>query len=137
MIYLEKPHENMKPIHTQMYSHQQSPYQHTTMYPQQQPISSIHNSCSCGFSAVVNLRLGCSSGLFYEDEVEITGIKADIKYRQTNEHISINLLELIERKERLSSPFDYFNNNQNIQKQNTQDILQILKQPFYQCKSQN
>ncbi|CAF2638292.1 unnamed protein product [Rotaria sp. Silwood2] len=136
IIYLEKPHDNIKSIHSHMYTHQQSPYQHSTIYSQQQQqsMSSINNSCSCGFSAVVNLRLGCSSGLFYEDEIEITGIKADIKYRQTNDNLSINLLELIERKESLSSPFDYFN-NQNLQKQNTQDILQILKQPFYQYEN--
>lgn len=30
--------------------------------------------CSCGFSAVVNRRLAYGSGLFYEDEMEITGI---------------------------------------------------------------
>lgn len=30
--------------------------------------------CSCGFSAVVNRRLSHRSGLFYEDEMEITGI---------------------------------------------------------------
>lgn len=29
--------------------------------------------CSCGFSAVVNRRLSHRSGLFYEDEMEITG----------------------------------------------------------------
>ena len=29
--------------------------------------------CSCGFSAVVNRRLAYGSGLFYEDEMEITG----------------------------------------------------------------
>lgn len=29
--------------------------------------------CSCGFSAVVNRRLSHRSGLFYEDELEITG----------------------------------------------------------------
>ncbi|CAH1098511.1 unnamed protein product [Psylliodes chrysocephalus] len=33
--------------------------------------------CSCGFSAVVNRRLAHGSGLFYEDEVEITGIAED------------------------------------------------------------
>ncbi|XP_072397237.1 mediator of RNA polymerase II transcription subunit 13 isoform X2 [Diabrotica undecimpunctata] len=33
--------------------------------------------CSCGFSAVVNRRLAYGSGLFYEDEVEITGISED------------------------------------------------------------
>ncbi|XP_033748042.1 LOW QUALITY PROTEIN: mediator of RNA polymerase II transcription subunit 13-like [Pecten maximus] len=33
--------------------------------------------CSCGFSAVVNRRVGHNAGLFYEDEVEITGIRDD------------------------------------------------------------
>lgn len=31
--------------------------------------------CSCGFSAVVNRRLAYRAGLFYEDEMEITGNK--------------------------------------------------------------
>jgi hypothetical protein len=126
IIYLEKVRDQMKSIHSQIYSHDQTSYPHS----QQQ---SINNSCSCGFSAVVNLRLSYSSGLFYEDEIEITGIKTDCKYRQSNDHFSVNLLELIERKECLSSPFDYFK-NQNIQKNHTQDILQIFKQPFYQRK---
>jgi hypothetical protein len=128
IVYLEKARENIKSTHTQIYSHEQ------LSYNQQSTTSINNNSCSCGFSAVVNLRLSYSSGLFYEDEAEITGIKADLKYRQSNDQLSINLLELIERKETLSSPFDYFN-HQNIQKKNNQDILQVLKQPFYQCKS--
>lgn len=33
--------------------------------------------CSCGFSAVVNRRLAHRAGLFYEDEMEITGIAED------------------------------------------------------------
>ncbi|XP_063984090.1 mediator of RNA polymerase II transcription subunit 13 isoform X2 [Diachasmimorpha longicaudata] len=33
--------------------------------------------CSCGFSAVVNRRLAHQAGLFYEDEMEITGIADD------------------------------------------------------------
>ncbi|XP_034188930.1 mediator complex subunit skuld isoform X4 [Osmia lignaria lignaria] len=33
--------------------------------------------CSCGFSAVVNRRLAHKAGLFYEDEMEITGIAED------------------------------------------------------------
>ncbi|KAG8224142.1 hypothetical protein J437_LFUL005476 [Ladona fulva] len=32
--------------------------------------------CSCGFSAVVNRRLAHGSGIFFEDEVEITGLAA-------------------------------------------------------------
>ena len=31
--------------------------------------------CTCGFSAVVNRKYGANSGLFYEDEVDITGIR--------------------------------------------------------------
>lgn len=30
--------------------------------------------CTCGFSAVVNRRLSHRAGLFYEDELEITGL---------------------------------------------------------------
>jgi mediator of RNA polymerase II transcription subunit 13 len=33
--------------------------------------------CSCGFSAVVNRRLAHRAGLFYEDEMEITGVAED------------------------------------------------------------
>ncbi|CAH0563743.1 unnamed protein product, partial [Brassicogethes aeneus] len=33
--------------------------------------------CTCGFSAVVNRQLAHGSGLFYEDEMEITGIAED------------------------------------------------------------
>lgn len=33
--------------------------------------------CSCGFSAVLNRRLAHNAGLFYEDEMEITGIAED------------------------------------------------------------
>ncbi|XP_046987073.1 mediator of RNA polymerase II transcription subunit 13 [Schistocerca americana] len=38
--------------------------------------------CSCGFSAVVNRRLSHRSGLFYEDEQEITGIAEDPSERR-------------------------------------------------------
>ena len=31
--------------------------------------------CTCGFSAVTNRKYGARSGLFYEDEVDITGIR--------------------------------------------------------------
>lgn len=33
--------------------------------------------CTCGFSAIVNRKLAHRSGLFYEDELEITGIAED------------------------------------------------------------
>ena len=31
--------------------------------------------CTCGFSAIVNRRFAFNAGLFYEDEVEVTGMK--------------------------------------------------------------
>lgn len=34
-------------------------------------------NCRCGFSAVINRRLAHCSGLFYEDEMEITGMAED------------------------------------------------------------
>ncbi|XP_063699092.1 mediator of RNA polymerase II transcription subunit 13 isoform X2 [Culicoides brevitarsis] len=41
--------------------------------------------CKCGFSAVVNRRLGHRSGLFYEDEMEITGLAEDpAGYKKTS-----------------------------------------------------
>lgn len=51
---------------------------HLTGYNDDDPIR-----CSCGFSAVINRRLSHRSGLFYEDEMEITGIAEDpAKYKQ-------------------------------------------------------
>ncbi|KAH8245996.1 hypothetical protein KR026_006690 [Drosophila bipectinata] len=45
---------------------------HITGYVDDDPVD-----CTCGFSAVVNRRLSHRAGLFYEDEVEITGIADD------------------------------------------------------------
>jgi type II secretory pathway pseudopilin PulG len=140
------------PYHSHMYPHQQSPYHmhpHTSMYNQGQAASTAsinhhhnpnqnNNSCSCGFSAVVNLRLSYLSGLFYEDEIEITGIKTDLKYRTSNDTLSVHLLDLIERKECLPSPFDSFLQKHTMTtsttKKTEQDISNIVRQPVYQCK---
>lgn len=43
--------------------------------PDTSAIREYQDRCSCGFSAVMNRRHGHNAGLFYEDEVEITGIK--------------------------------------------------------------
>lgn len=43
-----------------------------TGYPDDDPIF-----CRCGFSAVVNRRLAHQTGLFYEDEMDITGMAKD------------------------------------------------------------
>lgn len=37
--------------------------------------------CTCGFSAVVNRRLSHRTGLFYEDEFEITGLSDETNVR--------------------------------------------------------
>lgn len=42
-------------------------------HPQTPAIEEDSVRCSCGFSAVVNRRMSHRSGLFYEDEMEITG----------------------------------------------------------------
>ncbi|XP_031353032.1 mediator of RNA polymerase II transcription subunit 13 isoform X2 [Photinus pyralis] len=47
--------------------------------------------CSCGFSAVVNRRLSHRSGLFYEDEMEITGIAEDPSDRKKASLVSFLL----------------------------------------------
>ena len=39
-------------------------------------------NCSCGYSAVANRRLAHQSGLFYEDETEVTSIAEDLYYRK-------------------------------------------------------
>ncbi|XP_012936661.2 mediator of RNA polymerase II transcription subunit 13-like isoform X1 [Aplysia californica] len=39
--------------------------------------SSSGYKCTCAFSAAINRRFGYDSGLFYEDEVEITGYRHD------------------------------------------------------------
>lgn len=44
------------------------PHHQPMVMPDEDPIR-----CSCGFSAVINRRLSHRSGLFYEDELEITG----------------------------------------------------------------
>lgn len=55
--------------------------------------------CVCGFSAIVNRRFGHNSGLFYEDEVDITGIRNDrydgrkpsllaLEYQKDNDKVS-------------------------------------------------
>lgn len=41
--------------------------------------------CSCGYSAIVNRRLSHKSGLFYEDENEITGMAEDPQERKLRE----------------------------------------------------
>ncbi|GAB6029834.1 hypothetical protein CHUAL_005543 [Chamberlinius hualienensis] len=46
-----------------------------TIGPNEEPPS---NKCTCGFSAVVNRNFAHQAGLFYEDEVEITGLRNEV-----------------------------------------------------------
>ncbi|TRY70349.1 hypothetical protein TCAL_02438 [Tigriopus californicus] len=39
-------------------------------------------TCTCGFSAVVNRRMAHQSGLFYEDESEVTSVTEDMYFRK-------------------------------------------------------
>ncbi|XP_022252364.1 mediator of RNA polymerase II transcription subunit 13-like isoform X2 [Limulus polyphemus] len=53
----------------------------------------LQEKCTCGFSAVVNRHLGYNSGLFYEDEVDLTGLQKEPINRhhqrlKTNETVS-------------------------------------------------
>ena len=132
LIYLEKSREQTKSNHSHGYAHEQSYSHSSSLYSQQS--QAMTNSCSCGFSAVVNLRLSCASGLFYEDEIEITGMKTEVKYRQSTDPLPVQLLEFLERKESLTSPFDSLH-RQNFSKKSLPDSLQILKQPFHHCES--
>lgn len=55
---------------------------HNSGYVDDDPIR-----CSCGFSAVVNRRLSHRSGLFFEDEMEITGMAEDpANYKRISKH---------------------------------------------------
>ncbi|XP_076275455.1 mediator complex subunit skuld isoform X2 [Rhynchophorus ferrugineus] len=58
-----------------------SPQQHHSL--EEEPVR-----CKCGFSAVANRRLAYGSGLFYEDEMEITGIAEDPGDRKKTSLIS-------------------------------------------------
>ncbi|XP_037905522.1 mediator of RNA polymerase II transcription subunit 13 isoform X2 [Hermetia illucens] len=60
--------------------------QHQTGYVDEDPIT-----CRCGFSAVVNRRLAHRSGLFYEDEMEITGMAEDPGFYKKKSILSVLL----------------------------------------------
>ena len=47
-------------------------------------------NCQCGFSAVINRKLSYHSGLFYEDETEITNINEDPYQRKKHSLLMVN-----------------------------------------------
>ncbi|KAI4455970.1 rag1-activating protein 1 [Holotrichia oblita] len=60
-------------------------------HPQTPAIEEDSVRCSCGFSAVVNRRMSHRSGLFYEDEMEITGLADDPGERKKTSIVSFLL----------------------------------------------
>ncbi|CAF0742850.1 unnamed protein product [Didymodactylos carnosus] len=127
-------YQNMLPHQQYLHGHNRYDHQHSlpgqTMMPATASTNN-HNVCSCGFSAVVNLKLGANAGLFYEDEIEITGIKYETKYTYKTslnivEKLSPNLIEMIEKQECLPSPYEYFNTQEVIDRitTTTNDDLQ-------------
>ncbi|OTF80672.1 hypothetical protein BLA29_009576, partial [Euroglyphus maynei] len=50
---------------------------HHLQQQQQQNSDQYYQTCTCGFSAISNRHLSYFAGLFYEDEVEITGVYYD------------------------------------------------------------
>lgn len=58
--------------------------------------------CSCGFSAVVNRRLAHQAGLFYEDEMEITGLADD-----PSENKKVSLLSSLLSSAKTESSLDH------------------------------
>ncbi|XP_034659492.1 mediator of RNA polymerase II transcription subunit 13 isoform X2 [Drosophila subobscura] len=69
---------------------------HITGYVDDDPVE-----CTCGFSAVVNRRLSHRAGLFYEDEVEITGI-ADDPGRNKQPSL-LSLIQSLSRKNQIKA----------------------------------
>lgn len=75
---------------------------HNAGYLDEDPVK-----CSCGFSAVVNRRLAHRSGLFYEDEMEITGMAEDPSNYKRNSQFA-HLLGVIVKSENSTNDRDSF-----------------------------
>ena len=120
LIYLERSRQANKSVVARQ----------TSMFPQ---LHSLPSACSCGFSAVVNLRFSSSSGLFSEDEVDITGVKTERAYRSSPDALSAKLLEFIERQESSMSPFDPLTWHQ-LRRDRTEILPNMSTHPYFQCK---
>jgi mediator of RNA polymerase II transcription subunit 13 len=74
--------------------------------------------CTCGFSAYTNRKFGANSGLFYEDEVDITGIR-DERYERRKP----SLLAIEHSKEGMSKDM---NQGEDI----PHEVFSLLQQTF-------
>lgn len=77
-------------------------------------------SCICGFSAAVNRSYGFNSGLFYEDEVEITNLRDDRFDRRKPSLLALD------SKDRSQVGDDSSSSHQDV----PQDILMLLQSQF-------
>ena len=80
-------------------------------------------NCGCAFSAAVNRRFGFDAGLFYEDEVEITGYR----HRRYEEISKQPLSQQVLPKTGDSS------NHQDVTPQVLQQLLDQYSTPFLSC----
>jgi mediator of RNA polymerase II transcription subunit 13 len=78
-----------------------------------------HIFCQCGFSAVVNRRLAHQTGLFYEDEMEITGMAKD-----PSNHKKRSLLSLL-LKQRQNKGDEDSKQKMNIIESATKDLQEL------------
>lgn len=76
-------------------------------------------NCNCGYSAVFNRRLAYQSGLFYEDEAEVTSITEDLYFRKKP-----SLLHLLDPKEAENE--QSFNEKSAIVDNVPHDLLQLI-----------
>ena len=70
--------------------------------PQEEPIA-----CNCGFSAVINRRLAFQAGLFYEDEVDLTGLHEELMAEKKKPSLSL----MLENSDKVSGNDSSNNNN--------------------------
>lgn len=77
------------------------------------PVKEAQYRCTCGFSAAVNRSNGYCSGLFYEDEADITGIRDD---RFDDHRLPLDPAALAIRENATSSdtPLGPTENNKNV-----------------------
>lgn len=95
--------------------------------PNPNPTGDQQYKCSCGFSAVMNKRFGQNAGLFYEDEVEITGVR-DNRFEHRKPSLAIDC---------------HKGEGEDIQVNNIEDVTQVVLQlllgqfsvPYSSCSS--
>ena len=96
--------------------------------PNPNPAADPQYKCSCGFSAVMNRKLGHNAGLFYEDEVDITGIR-DNRFEHRKPSLTIECQQKLD--------------GDNIQVNHVEDVTQAVLQlllgqfsvPYSSCSS--